>query len=363
MARKHRILTLSLAIGAAGVVGVSLQIASAKPVETPSALWVTGYDYISEFHGMALKQSGKTVPNLEFGNKSLFNPESIAFDSDQNLWIAYEGTAKGPPVVIEISRGKLASLSGNSVNVKVKLRSKKNTDVPFVLPRSLAFDAADDLWVSDPGRNGVMELLPDQIKHSGAPTPTILISASNFIPQVIRFDTSDNLWVDEFQSTNPQQIWQFAPAARAASGTPNPGLVVNLPDGITPVDFAFDSSGDLWLAGSSFSVDTLEMIAADDLSGTGEISPSAAVTITSPAFGTLIGTGSCLGGIDFDVSGDLWVSVGANNPNCDADTQIVEFTPGQLSSGGSLTPSLTINQNGAETNLYLPGPVRFGPKP
>ena len=79
--------------------------------------------------------------------------------------------------------------------------------------------------------------------------------------------------------------------------------------------------------------------------------------ITSSAFGS----GWCLGGLDFDHSGDLWVSVVGSNGGCEADAQLVEFTPSQLSTGGNLTPSITISPNSKNTNLASPGPIRFGP--
>jgi hypothetical protein len=137
--------------------------------------------------------------------------------------------------------------------------------------------------------------------------------------------------------------------------------MVNLPDALHPSDLAFDSSGNMWLAGSSSHGDTIEMFSAGDLSGAGEISPSAAVTITSPAFGPVPDSGSCLGGIDFDHSGDLWVSVHTSSGDCRADVQVVDFTPEQLSAGGSLVPSVSIGQNSTKTNLSFPGPIRFGP--
>ena len=86
-------------------------------------------------------------------------------------------------------------------------------------------------------------------------------------------------------------------------------------------------------------------------------SPSPSLIITSSAFGS----GWCLGGLDFDHSGDLWVSVVGSNGGCEADTQLVEFTPSQLSMGGNLTPSITISPNSKNTNLASPGPIRFGP--
>src|SRR5260370_12416660 len=192
-----------------------------------------------------------------------------------------------------------------------------------------------------------MEFLPSQIKKSGGSTPNVLITSQNFVPQGIRFDGSDNLWVGEiqlpFNPSNPLQLWRFSPGDRASSGSANPGLTVDLPDLFFFVDVAFDQGGNLWLAGPGSHADALEMISASDLTGTGEIAPAAAVTITSSAFGLLVGTGSCLGGVDFDGSGDLWVSVGTNNAYCNGNTatHVVEFTPSAVSPGGNLNPSRT----------------------
>jgi hypothetical protein len=96
------------------------------------------------------------------------------------------------------------------------------------------------------------------------------------------------------------------------------------------------------------------MFPAADLGAAGQISPLAAVTLTSPAFAGLEGTGSCLGGSDFDHSGDLWVCGTAT-------TQVVEFTPVQLTARGNLAPAVTISQNPTKTNLFLNGPLRLGP--
>jgi hypothetical protein len=341
----------------------SIQIAAAKPAkkEKPQGLWVGGYRYFSEFQGKALKESGDPRANLAFGSSLYDGPISITFDPHNNLWITFDTSDSVPIPVIEVTRDDLASLKSGA-------RVKPKAITPVTIPDYLAFDASGDLWITaELPVNEIIELLPRQIKKSGAPSPTISITAPDFVPQAIRFDASDNLWVVQFQEpyepSNSIQMGRYAPGDRAVSGPATPGLIVNLPDLVFLVDFAFDSSGNLWLAGSNslFGNDQLEMISAGDLTGTGVVSPMAAVTITSSAFGVLDGSGSCLGGIDFDQSGDLWVSVGANNADCQADTQVVEFTPSQLSTGGNLAPSVTISQNAEKTNLFFPGPLRFGP--
>ena len=138
---------------------------------------------------------------------------------------------------------------------------------------------------------------------------------------------------------------------------------MNLPNLSLPVNFAFDGTGNLSVAGPGLHGDEIAMIAASGLGHQADLS-SPVVTITSSAFGVLLGTGSCIGGIDFDDAGNLWASVGAGNGDCEGntgDTALVEFTPAQLSIGGNLTPSVIIGQNSKQTNLFLPGPLRFGP--
>lgn len=356
----------AIVFAAVGLAIVAIQAGGAEPAAAIGrGLWVGGTAFFSEFQGKALKHSGTPRANLAFGSNVFFDPTSMIFDAHHNLWIGFSGVVgnAGAPV-LEISAADIAALaSGLGVKPAVIIRYASTLKVQaFVVPRSLAFDAAGDLWVSDGDVNGFVEFKPRQIAHSGAPPASIFISAPDFFPGVMRFDGANNLWVAQFELPGtPQQLLRFAPADRAASGPPVPSLTINLPDSLAPQDLAFDSAGNLWVAGSSAHGDALEMFTAADLSGSGETAPTAATTITSSAFGVLSGSGSCLGGIDFDHLGDLWVSVGANNDQCEAAQQVVEFTPGQLGMGGALTPSVVIGQNKRKTNLITPGPVRFGP--
>lgn len=334
----------------------------------PQGLWVGGYQYFSEFQGKALERSGAPKANLAFGSQAYGGPLSIAFDGHQNLWAVFQVINDNlPDPALEISRADLAALkSGKPVKPKVIISRQGNSAIPFVSPDSIGFDAAGDLWVIDGGQK-LLELLASQIKKSGGPIPNITITSQNAGPSKLRFDGSDNLWVVEFaipfDPSKPFQLWRFKPSDRASSGQANPSLIVNLPDLNFFVDLAFDTGGNLWIAGPGSHGDELEMISASNLTGTGEISPTADVTITSSAFGLLVGSGSCLGGIDFDSTGNLWASVGTDNGDCDGltPTQLVAFTPAQLSMGGNLTASLIISQNQRKTNLFLPGPIRFGP--
>lgn len=279
----------------------------------------------------------------------------MAVDHEGNLWITeLSDLRSGNVAFVEVRRANILSLKNGDTATQRFIRPGGVGVIDFGWI-GIGFDAADDLFASN-GR----ELLQIPLNHltKKRPSPTIIISSMSWFPGPLRFDSSDNLWV----STGNVQLWKFAPSDRTACGPPNPGLIVDAPNGFGIQDFAFDSSGNLWLAGAIFpntgAVDEIEMISAADLVGSGEISPPASVTITSSAFGAESGLagGICLGGLDFDHSGNLWVST-----HCNPESHLIEFTPSQLSLGGNLTPSITISPNSKNTNIASPGPIRFGP--
>ncbi len=330
----------------------SIQIAAAKSPSNAQGLWVANGTYISEFQGSALTSSGKPKAHISFGVKDYIVPFSIAFDHHNNLWItdlsAYQG---GHVAIIEVPLADIRSLKSGT-RAPSRIIHPTGVDAKLYAWFGLGFDAAGDLFVINSGQQ-LLGIPPDQLERRN-PSPAIAISLAGGFPPTLRFDSSDNLWVNI-----NSQLWRFAPADRAASGAANPSLVVNLSPDFGPQDLAFDGSENLWIAGEDFTtgaVNEIIEISAGDLSGTGEITPPIAATITSSAFGSVPGLGGvCLGGIDFDQSGNLWASARCQFPH------LIEFTPSQLSTGGNLAPSITISPNRKKTNLAFPGPIRFGP--
>jgi hypothetical protein len=354
MSQYRKFTICSIALATIWSLACAIQIAAAKPPADAQGLWVADANHISEFQGAALASSGTPHAHLTFGIKPPFRfPFSIAFDQHNDLWITNHGGLKAGDIsIVEVRGTEIASLRSGGV-AKRRLIVPSGPGIKNFRWFGLGFDAADDLFVSN-GRQ-LLEVRPEQLERKN-PSPAIVISSMQWSPGTLRFDSSDNLWV----SAN-NQLWKFAPNDRTANGAPNPSLIVNLPSNFGVQDLAFDGSGNLWIAGADFTVgilDEVEMISAGDLAGAGEISPPFAVTITSSAFGTEPGLpgGICLGGLDFDHSGDLWISA-----HCDPNTHLIEFTPSQLSIGGNLTPAVTISPNSKKTNLVNPGPIRFGP--
>jgi hypothetical protein len=340
----HRITIRTIAVAACSI-ALSIQTAHAKPRSQAQGLFVAGENELYEFQGSELETSAIASTNLSFGTENYLDPLSMTLDQHNNLWLTeLSNLPEGDVAILEITRAAVNSVkSGNLAKQKLILPS--GSGVKNVGWLSLGFDAKGDLWVSS-ALGELLMLRSSQLKEKH-PSPKIVISSMGWSPGVLRFDSSDKLWV----SAGDGQIWRFSPRDRAASGPPDPGLKLTLPDGLVPIDFAFDRSGNLWIAGS----DSIEEIFAADLTATGEISSPAGSTITSSAFGT----GSCLGGLDFDNSGNLWVSViGTLSGNgCVADPQVVKFAPSQLSTGGSQDPSVAI---GLPSPAFSPVPLRFG---
>ena len=106
---------------------------------------------------------------------------------------------------------------------------------------------------------------------------------------------------------------------------------------------------------------TIEMFRVGDILGSGMISPAPAATITSADFG-MNWSGQCIGGMEFDSQGDLWVANGTSMSDCPSSTiGILEFAADELASGGNLTPSVAIKQKRRMTNTDFPRTIRFGP--
>ena len=353
MTRIQKTTLRSIAFVNATMLAFAIQIASAKPATGAQGLWVASGNQISEFQGSALTSSGTPKAHTTFDIKHCIVAYSMALDGDKNLWItALNNSQTGDVSIIEVRRAEILSVQAGDV-AKTRLVAPGGPGIKNTGWTGIGFDAAEDLLVTNGGQQ-LLEVTPEELK-SKIPSPAIVISSMVWFPWSLRFDSSDNLWVNVGNS----QLWRFAPADRATSGTANPSLIVNLPADFGVQDLAFDGSGNLWIAGADFAMgntDEIKEISAGDLGGTGEITPTIAATITSSAFGTEAGLGGfCLGGIDFDQSGNLWASARCQFP------ALIEFTPSQLNIGGNLTPSITISPNRKKTNLSFPGPIRFGP--
>ncbi|MEP7064895.1 MAG: hypothetical protein ABI889_02565 [Gemmatimonadota bacterium] len=180
-----------------------------------------------------------------------------------------------------------------------------------------AFDSAGNLWVTDYIGQTISKFTPAQLA-GGHSTPTVTISTAKE-PWGIAFDARGNLWIGYY---NGNYVHKYAASAVAAwSGSltdPPPALTIATENG--PLGLAFDSQGNLWVAGFDNPV-TYE-IAAAQLSGGGSTAPTDSLVSDYLEHGS---------GLAFDRAGNLWEGTEAG--------YIVSYAAAQLNSASHGEPS------------------------
>jgi sugar lactone lactonase YvrE len=213
----------------------------------------------------------------------------------------------------------------------------------------IALDAAGNLWVSEPSDNSIAEYTAAQVKKSGQPKPSVVISAdadgSLDLPEAIAMDGNGNLWVANSAAagSGANTVVEFTPSQLAASGSPRPAVrlaaiagSINNPQGI-----AFDPLGNLWVSDSG----AVNEFSAPQLAASG--APVPAVTIGDDGLGSLNGPE----GITFDAQGNLWVAVFFSN-------LVVGYSSDQLAVSGNPVPAVIV-RSGDQSALNNPCGLAF----
>ncbi len=241
-----------------------------------------------------------------------------------------------------------------------------------------AFDSAGNLWVTSYIDQEIYKFTPAQLA-SGESTPAVTISWAKE-PWGIAFDARGNLWVGSY---NGNYIVEY-PAAEVSAWSgaltdPSFALKIATPNG--PLGFAFDASGNLWVAG--FDVAKTYEIAAAHLSGSGTIAPTDSLVSSYLDFGSGVafdrggnlweatesgyivgysaaqlggvshgepvfaqqGPGYAFDGLAFDNSGNLWVAT--------EDVAVAMFSPAQRAGGDLSTPARTLTAASGERTFSL----------
>jgi sugar lactone lactonase YvrE len=304
-------------------------------------LWVAqqedGNNEIVEYSPGQLTTSGSPSPSVTLSGSGLTLPQEIRFDSSGNLWV--DNACVGCSVT-EFSVSQLAA-SGSPAPVTVLTPTGLEGG-----PTDLAFDASGDLWVTVIAESGssssVVEYSPGQLTGSANPAPTVALSESGE-PTSLTFDSSGGLWVANSDFSDPDLI-EIAASDLGTSGDPTPAVVLspsvqNLSE---PEGMAVDQSGDLWVANAGNG--SLVEFTSAQLSASGNPTPVETITgLDNPL------------SLAFDADGDLWVSNcgGTCDGSGPTGAGIAEYTPSQLAAGGDVTPSVTV------TGLSQPGALTF----
>jgi hypothetical protein len=198
------------------------------------------------------------------------------------------------------------------------------------------------LWISN-NENSigfVSELVQKQLQKSGMPQRALNSGESQVGPPgKLAFDGTGNLWIP-FCGVAPTVqglVAAFGPvalrqiAARHFNGAkPKAELTSN--DFHCPTAVAFDGGGNLWITNAGVFDGQAPSIIGYTAASLSQQNPAPSAELTSSSFQKLLG-------LAFDAAGDLWTADGLTG-------DVFEFTPLQLSQGGSQTPRIILQASG-----------------
>jgi secreted PhoX family phosphatase len=137
-------------------------------------------------------------------------PETVAFDSSGNLWIASsQQNASIEPTVVKYAAGQLGSSGTLAPSVTLTpVDAGVYTDGGFTrsidFPEALAFDVHGNLWVANCGdpTSSVVMFAAAALVTGGAVSPSVVWASSALdCPNGLAFDTAGNLWVSNCGNT------------------------------------------------------------------------------------------------------------------------------------------------------------------
>ncbi|HEX3660851.1 MAG TPA: Ig-like domain repeat protein [Acidobacteriaceae bacterium] len=310
----------------------------------------------------------------------------VAFDSNQNLWVAdfggqvYElvntsGTLGTPTLVGSGSWttpwGIAADTSGNVfvTDNAADTVSEISGGTPTVVytgsssgiqqPRGIALDSAGDLFVVDGVSSQVKELIPPYT----AAAPVIVNNTGFQGPGDIAFDTNGNLWVSEFTTNSAREITGWDSYAGTFTSIQTWGSGLNGPVAVWPsIDGTMIVANVTNGAIQQINYQPLNFgtvaLGSASTSQTVTFSFTASTTIGAPLVVTQGGTGQ-----DFVDAGGGSCQAGTYAPpaTCTVDVKFAPKTPGNRAGAVELVDS---SGNVAQAFLYgtATGPeITFSP--
>lgn len=249
--------------------GAGLFLLNSIAFDEAGTMWVASSDdaALLGFAANGEGPAGMITPSITIGsvNGSLTGPTGIAFARDGSLWVASFGSGK----IVRYHKDQLKTSGFPEPSMVI-------TGVPH--PTGLAFDATGALWVTDHIESTVSRYVPGQLFSSGEKTPTVVLSSSAeslVNPSGIAFDSFNNMWI---ANTGSDAVVEFRPPQRASSGAPEPVVRLTAPGSSlgSPAGVAFDQIGNLWITGAAGIVSKFTI---QDIAASGPAAPSVRVEV------------------------------------------------------------------------------------
>jgi sugar lactone lactonase YvrE len=214
-----------------GSAATSLTIAGTA-IDSAGNLWVTDYinQQILKFTPAQLA-SGQSTPTVAILTDK--EPWGIAFDAHGNLWVSYYNGNN----VLKYAASDVSSWSG-ALGEPAPSLSVSTPNGPL----SIAFDANENLWVAGFDEAITYEVAAASLDGSGTVVPTDSLE-SPYLDHGsgLAFDRAGNLW----EGTESGYVVSYSSAQLAAASHGDPAFAQQSPvyrfDGL-----AFDNSGNLW---------------------------------------------------------------------------------------------------------------------
>jgi hypothetical protein len=247
--------------------------------------WVVGAgsDDVLRFRAVDLGGSGPATPSLIVQSSALGSPGNLAFDRAGALWVA---NRRGPPgrpdgegtlVRFDIPRGATGTL-----HLEPTARLSSDTPGDLFQIGSIAFDPAEDLWVTSFA--GIVRFdRPADARGDIALTPGAVIDkngyADNSYFYSVAFDAAGTLFAASGDGLHfLTRVTAFASSnALRGRSSPTPLFTVRGEEDALPAGgLAFDEDGDLWMATG---ISILRYPPPTALSGTVDVAPSLALAV------------------------------------------------------------------------------------
>jgi len=345
---------------------VALNLSFAQEDSTPPvaavsnsrrSLWVADDTGISEFAPESLKKTGAPQPITVLSGGL---GGGVQLDSAGDLWGLF--LAGGPNDswwVFEMTPSDLRQYRiTHNFSPTVSIFDSGST---VSYPQVFKLDPSGNVWLlgyDNSGGQQIVEYAKNQFGSSVAPQPAVTLKPSGVYPTSIEFDRSGNLWMSGSTNTVNGGVMKLSSDQLTSSGSPTPVLVVanQATDDSLPFALTFDRQGNLWTLSEIFPTpatavfDHMQRIRKKDLSGSGTITPDPAVTLYLGNPGII-----SISDLAFDQNGNLWLD-GSLPPSAQ------KLTSKQIKKNGTVRPRVVLNLDGETDDLDTVRSLTFGPR-
>ena len=191
------------------------------------------------------------------------------------------------------------------------------------------------LWIMNYHSQQIVQFSASQLAGTTSAAAAIAISTGSVGNFGATFDIYGDLWVSIYGGNG---VEAYSCGRPSDSGVPPFTCGVNVP---VAAGLAFDTFGDLWVASKDSSA--IWEFYSDSLFYGSSPNPELVISTT-------LNSMSGPTGIAFDSHGNLWVANATGNT-------LVEYTAAQTSTGGALTPAITLTASG--NSIHAPQMIAF----